>query len=219
MLHFQISRSSVEIVGSASSVWISLAVLHQAPLLGHCTAQETPCVEAWPVVSGQWSRRMLSPWTLEDAQRPGEAGVGVRGKRGGHGGEEKDGETVRVVAGGWKGWAGLCRMRGYRSKYCWRVAAARRRRRHWPPAETAAARRCTLYSCNMCAGPHYSPPQPATSIRTRRAGAVVCRISAARSTAGGCSFLVSAWPVSALSAEHILLLLRQRICETVTKTM
>jgi len=59
---------------------------------------------------------MLSPWTLEDAQRPGEAGVGVRGKRGGHGGEEKDGETVRVVAGGWKGWAGLCRMRGYRSK-------------------------------------------------------------------------------------------------------
>ena len=170
----------------------------------HCTAQETPCVEAWPVVSGQWSRRMLSPWTLEDAQRPGEAGVGVRGKRGGHGGEEKDGETVRVVAGGWKGWAGLCRMRGYRSKYCWRVAAARR---------------CTLYSCNMCAGPHYSPPQPATSIRTRRRGAVVCRISAARSTAGGCSFLVSAWPVSALSAEHILLLLRQRICETVTKTM
>ena len=132
MLHFQISRSSVEIVVSASSVWISLwPVLHQAPLLGHCTAQETPCVEAWPVVSGQWSRRMLSPWTLEDAQRPGEAGVGVRGKRGGHGGEEKDGETVRVVAGGWKGWAGLCRMRGYRSKYCWRVAAARRRRRHW----------------------------------------------------------------------------------------
>ena len=132
MLHFQISRSSVEIVGSASSVWISLwPVLHQAPLLGALHSSGDPVCGG--VASGQWSvvPRMLSPWTLEDAQRPGEAGVGVRGKRGGHGGEEKDGETVRVVAGGWKGWAGLCRMRGYRSKYCWRVAAARRRRRHW----------------------------------------------------------------------------------------
>ena len=118
------------------------------------------------VASGQWSvvSRMLSPWTLEDAQRPGEAGVGVRGKRGGHGGEEKDGETVRVVAGGWKGWAGLCRMRGYRSKYCWRVAAARRRRRHWLVTSQRLPRpgavHCTAATCVPARTTHRRNPPP-----------------------------------------------------------
>ena len=56
MLHFQISRSSVEIVGSASSVLISLAALHRCWEHG-AAHRQTPVRRhrVWGVVSGQWS--------------------------------------------------------------------------------------------------------------------------------------------------------------------
>ena len=142
----------------------------------------------WSVVSGP---RMLSPpLDTGGCSGPGEAGEGVRGKRGGHGEEEEDGETVRL----WRG--------------CWRLDGALQnawlQKQVLLASGSGPALYCTAATC---------VPARTTHRRTRRQYShTVCRISAARSTAGGCSFLVwvvlhnSAWPVSTLSAGDIVLL-------------
>ena len=148
------------------------------------------------------------PWTLEDARGPGEAGEGVRGKRGGHGEEEEDGETVRLWRGCWLGSSAECVVTEASIVGEWQRAGGGGDTGHQQSRCRGPALYCTAATC---------VPARTTHRRTRRQYShTVCRISAARSTAGGCSFLVwvvlhnSAWPVSTLSAGDIVLLHRLR---------
>ena len=117
----------------------------------------------WSVVSGP---RMLSPpLDTGGCSGPGEAGEGVRGKRGGHGEEEEDGETVRL-------WRGCWRLDGALQN-AWLQKQVLLASGSGPAAEetlatsslAAAARRCTVQLQHVCR-PALLTAAPAASIRT-----------------------------------------------------
>ena len=165
MLHFQISRSSVEIVGSASSVWISLwPVLHQAPLLGALHSSGDPVCGG--VASGQWS--VVSP----DAVTLDTGGCSEAGR--GWGGSAGQARRTRWWGEGWRDGEG-CSWRleglGWALQNAWLQkqvllasgsgpAAEETLARHQPRLPRPGAVHCTAATCVPARTTHRRNPPP-----------------------------------------------------------